>query len=211
MEVNTDDELAEDSNLDPFTEEFPSLSGTKQTTCPLTPGRVQSHGNKNNQNAANLMDSIKGLLDLTDDYLRNLESQHPGVEADFLALLADGASRAMRGERVYCNTTNVNQTHKQGELNTWAEKEKAHNLGTKVFNLKRQTVKASLPQGQSREDRRVMIRLDSGHEARKTGAYELRQSIQNLVSDKSLVSDVWMVPSGVAVLAPTPAKAAAIL
>ncbi|KHJ34729.1 hypothetical protein EV44_g3750 [Erysiphe necator] len=56
-----------------------------------------------------------------------------------------------------------------------------------------------------------MIRLDPEHEARKTGSYELRQSIQNLVSDSSLVSDVWMVPSGVAILASTPVKAAAIL
>ncbi|POS81774.1 hypothetical protein EPUL_005764, partial [Erysiphe pulchra] len=67
------------------------------------------------------------------------------------------------------------------------------------------------PKGQSREDRRVMIRLGPEHEARKTGAFELRQKVQELVSDKLLVSDAWAVPSGVAILAPTPAKAAAIL
>ncbi|POS85506.1 hypothetical protein EPUL_001726 [Erysiphe pulchra] len=113
-------------------------------------------------NAVTLMDGIKGLLDLTNDYLRMLEEKHLGIGADFLALLADGASRAMRGER------------------------------------------------QSREDRRVMIRLAPDYEARKTGAFELRQKAQQLVPDKSLVSDVWPVPSGIAILAPTPAKAAAI-
>ncbi|KAI0995571.1 hypothetical protein K3495_g12607 [Podosphaera aphanis] len=55
-----------------------------------------------------------------------------------------------------------------------------------------------------------MIRLSPDHEARKSGTFELRQTIQKLVPDSSLVSDVWSVPSGVAILAPTPAKAAAI-
>ena len=56
-----------------------------------------------------------------------------------------------------------------------------------------------------------MIRLKSDHEARKCGSFELRQTIQKLVPESSLVSDAWIVPSGIAVLAPTPAKAAAIL
>ncbi|KHJ31237.1 hypothetical protein EV44_g4058 [Erysiphe necator] len=56
-----------------------------------------------------------------------------------------------------------------------------------------------------------MIRLGPEHEARKAGPFELRQKIQELVSDKSLVSNVWSVPSGVAILASTPAKAASIM
>ncbi|KAI0999256.1 hypothetical protein K3495_g8941 [Podosphaera aphanis] len=48
-------------------------------------------------NSASLMDAIKGLLDLTNDYLRELENKHPGDGADLIALLADGAPRAMRG------------------------------------------------------------------------------------------------------------------
>ncbi|KAI0993427.1 hypothetical protein K3495_g14757 [Podosphaera aphanis] len=56
-----------------------------------------------------------------------------------------------------------------------------------------------------------MIRLSPDHEARKSGTFELQQAIQKLVPDSSLVSDVWRVPSGVVILAPTPAKAAAIL
>ncbi|POS83824.1 hypothetical protein EPUL_004823, partial [Erysiphe pulchra] len=64
--------------------------------------------------------------------------------------------------------------------------------------------KSTPPKVQSREDRRVMIRLAPDYEARKTGAFELRQKVQQLVSDKSLVSDVWPVPSGFAILAQHP-------
>ncbi|POS82654.1 hypothetical protein EPUL_006041, partial [Erysiphe pulchra] len=162
-----------------------------QNSNPLTP--AQCSATTAQHNASTLMDGVKGLLDLTNDYLRMLEEKHPGVGANFLALLADGTSRAMRGERVY------------------AEKAKPENSETKVYNLKEQNVKATPPKGQSREDRRVMIRLGPEHEARKTGAFELRQKVQELVFDKSLVSDVWAVPSAVAILAPTPALAAAIL
>ncbi|KAI0999255.1 hypothetical protein K3495_g8942 [Podosphaera aphanis] len=72
-------------------------------------------------------------------------------------------------------------------------------------------MRATPPQGQSSEDRRTMIRLGPDHEARKADSYELRQAIQKLVSDSTLVSDVRSVPSGVAMLASTPAKAATIL
>ncbi|KHJ30250.1 hypothetical protein EV44_g3954 [Erysiphe necator] len=211
MEINIGDDISEGSNADPFAEELPTPSIAPDTAVATTLNLTHGQDVKDNHNAASLMDTIKGLLDLTNDYLKNLEAHHPGVGADFLALLADGASRAMRGERVYSNTSKVCEGRKQGIQETWAEKAKNKNPGTKVYNLKRQVVKASAPEGQNKEDRRIMIRLDPEHEARKTGSYELRQSIQNLVSDSSLVSDVWMVPSGVAILAPTPAKAAAIL
>ncbi|KAI1001781.1 hypothetical protein K3495_g6425 [Podosphaera aphanis] len=72
-------------------------------------------------------------------------------------------------------------------------------------------MRAKPPQGQSKEDRRVMIRLGPEHEARKAGAFEPRQTIQKLIPDSNLVSDVWTVPCGVAILAPTAARAATIL
>ncbi|POS84601.1 hypothetical protein EPUL_003455 [Erysiphe pulchra] len=90
-------------------------------------------------------------------------------------------------------------------------KAESQDAGIQLFNLNRQIFKAPAPQGQSKEDRRVMIRLGPEHDARKVGAFELRQKIKELESDKSLVSDVWSVPSGVAILAPTPAKAASIM
>ncbi|POS84300.1 hypothetical protein EPUL_005308 [Erysiphe pulchra] len=193
---------------DPFEEEFPPLPGfsddnaAKNTTeC----GKI----NVKNRSVTLLMDAIKGLLDLTNPYLKELEEEHPGIGTDFMALLADGASRAMRGERVYTDLSNISFSNPKVS-NPWAEKVGAAENGQNV-SLEKQTIRASPPRGQSKEDRRVIIRLGLDHEARKTGSFELRQKIQQLIPDKSLIADVWTVPSGVAILASTPAKAATLL
>lgn len=47
------------------------------------------------------MRAIKDLLDLTNQYFQDLEINHPRIGLDFLAHLVNGASRAMRGQRVY--------------------------------------------------------------------------------------------------------------
>ncbi|KAI1003145.1 hypothetical protein K3495_g5056 [Podosphaera aphanis] len=146
--------------------------------------------------SAEIMKDIKGLIDLTNKYLQDLEKKHPGVGADFLALLADGASRAMRGQGVYTSPPHPQRKSRNEQ---------------KSFSIKKQEMRAKPPQGQIKEDRRVMIRLGPENEARKAGAFELRQTIQKLIPDGNLVSDVWTVPSGVAILAPTAAKAATIL
>ncbi|POS84869.1 hypothetical protein EPUL_003553 [Erysiphe pulchra] len=154
-------------------EDFPALPGSMQITVDaMTPSPSYNSSSKSQESAASLMGAIKGLLDLTNDYLKTLEIQYLGIGSDFLAFIADG---------------------------------------TKVFNLKRKTLKASLPQGQSKEDRRVIIRLKPDHKARKNGSFELLQTIQKLVPESSLVSDACIVLSGIVALAPTPTKAAAIL
>ncbi|KHJ33302.1 hypothetical protein EV44_g4794 [Erysiphe necator] len=56
-----------------------------------------------------------------------------------------------------------------------------------------------------------MIRLGKDHEARKPDFLLIRQQIQQLIPDSTLVSDAWHAPSGIKILASTPAKAAAIL
>ncbi|POS84123.1 hypothetical protein EPUL_003235 [Erysiphe pulchra] len=56
-----------------------------------------------------------------------------------------------------------------------------------------------------------MIRLSPDHEARKAEPLLLRQQLQGLIPKLTLVVDVWQVPSGISILAPTPAKAATIL
>lgn len=56
-----------------------------------------------------------------------------------------------------------------------------------------------------------MIRLSQDHEARKSDFFLLRQKIQKLIPDSTLVVDIWQVPSGIAIVAPTSAKAATIL
>ncbi|KHJ35177.1 hypothetical protein EV44_g4081 [Erysiphe necator] len=67
------------------------------------------------------------------------------------------------------------------------------------------------PQGQSHEDRRVMIRLNPEYEVRKIEPLLLRQQLQRMIPDPTLVADAILVSSGVAILAPKPAKAATIL
>ncbi|KHJ35584.1 hypothetical protein EV44_g4126 [Erysiphe necator] len=154
-------------NTDPL-EDFPPLTGVSELNAvKITQNEDNVNETKKKKNATSLMDAIKSLLDLTNPFLKKLEEDHPRVGADFLALLADGASRAMRG--------------------------------------------ATPPHGQSKEDRRVIIRLSPDHETRKISSFELRQKIQLLIPNKTLIADVWTVPSGVAILAPTPAKAAALL
>ncbi|KHJ32559.1 hypothetical protein EV44_g4019 [Erysiphe necator] len=176
-----------------------------------TPSPSNNSSSKGQGSAASLMGAIKELLDLTNYYLENLEIQYSGIGSDLLALIADGVSRAMRGERVYRDLSKIKNTHKHPVPEKWAGKAKDQSAGTKVFNIKRQTLKATLPHGQSKEDRRVMIRLKPDREARKNGSFEHRQTIQKLVPESSLVSDAWIVPSVIATLAPIPAKAAVIL
>ncbi|POS86679.1 hypothetical protein EPUL_002196 [Erysiphe pulchra] len=119
-----------------------------------------------------LMSDIKGLLDLTCQYLQDLEIKHPGVGSDFLALLTDGASRAMLGQRIYMAHPNqeIGQFKK---VASWADVTAANISNHKANFFKRQKLKASAPQVQ--------------------------------------ILDVWKVPSGFAILAQTPAKAAMIL
>ncbi|KAI1003951.1 hypothetical protein K3495_g4259 [Podosphaera aphanis] len=56
-----------------------------------------------------------------------------------------------------------------------------------------------------------MIRLDSQHEVCRAEPFLLRQQVQRLIPDPSLVVDAWQVPSGIAILVPTLAKAGSIL
>ncbi|POS82451.1 hypothetical protein EPUL_006119, partial [Erysiphe pulchra] len=168
MESTTDDRR----DLEHMREDFPALPRSTQITADAkTPSPSYNSSSKSQGSAASLMGAIKGLLDLTNDYLKNLEIQHPGIGSDFLALIADGASRAMRGERVYRDLSKIEPTRKHPTEETWATKAKDQPTGTKIFNLKRPTLKASPPQGQSKEDRRVMIRLKPDHEARKSGSF----------------------------------------
>ncbi|POS87820.1 hypothetical protein EPUL_000750, partial [Erysiphe pulchra] len=123
------------------TEEFPLLRKESAIEIKISIASPISHGDDDKKNGtAPLMAAIKGLLDLTNDYLQKLEERHPGIGADFLAMLADTDSRAMRA-----------------------------------------------PQGKSKEDRRVMIRLGPEHKARKAGVFELRQKIKELVSENPLL------------------------
>ncbi|POS85486.1 hypothetical protein EPUL_002457 [Erysiphe pulchra] len=95
-----------------------------------------------------------------------IEIDCPGAGAGFLALISEGISRAIRGEKNFLKQT----------------------------TCKRLPIKPTPPQRQSYEDKRIMVRLNPDHEARKNEPFLLRQQIQH-----------------VAILAPTLSKAAAIL
>ncbi|KHJ34596.1 hypothetical protein EV44_g3274 [Erysiphe necator] len=110
----------------------------------------------------------RGLLNIVGPYLEEIETEFPGAGIEFLALITDGVSRAIRGEKILVKIT-----------------DDPHKI--------------------------VMIRLGKGHEARNTDSFLLRQQIQKLIPDPTLVSNTWQAPSGIKTLAPTPAKAAAIL
>ncbi|KHJ31175.1 putative effector protein [Erysiphe necator] len=190
-----------------FDEGCPPLTETADSTYNIVD---QNKSSPQETSAAPLMAAIKGLLDMTNDYLQNLDKENPGIGADFLALLADGASRAMRGERVYAIL------HNTSKLNTNSPKAtRAQKVASDVHEFKslgkKQRLKASHPGGQSKEDRRVIIRLSSNHEARKTESFELWQKVQSFLYDKSLITDAIFFPSGVAILAPSPSKAATLM
>ncbi|CAD6503246.1 BgTH12-02913 [Blumeria graminis f. sp. triticale] len=72
-------------------------------------------------------------------------------------------------------------------------------------------VKSVAGNHQSKEDKRIMIRLDSKHEAHNAELFILRKQVQQPVSDPSLFVDAWQVPSGIGVLESSSAKAASIL
>ncbi|POS82009.1 hypothetical protein EPUL_005720, partial [Erysiphe pulchra] len=160
-----------------------------------------------------LMSKSRGLLNLVGPYLEEMEKSCPEAGAEFLALISEGVSRAIRGERIYAKPPldlfNGSASYFKGS--SWA---------AKVANSSRYPSKSSPrgppsrptpPQGQSKEDRRIMIRLSPDHEARKAEPLLLRQQLQRLIPDPTLVVDAWQVPSGISILAPTPAKAATIL
>ncbi|KHJ32942.1 hypothetical protein EV44_g3966 [Erysiphe necator] len=163
---------------------------------------------------SNLMKKAGGHLNLVGPYLEEMEIDCPEAGAGYLVLISEGVSRAIRGEEIFPKTSKC-----ADNMPSWSKFKKSSWATTAVnghnnaaINLtQRLPRKPSPPQGQSHEDRRVMVRLNSEHEARKTGPFLLRQQIQRMIPDPSLVADAIMVPSGVAILAPTPAKAATIL
>ncbi|POS82675.1 hypothetical protein EPUL_004066 [Erysiphe pulchra] len=81
--------------------------------------------------------------------------------------------------------------------NSWAARAANGNISAKNNSKQRPLTKPTPPQGQSYEDRRVMIRLEHDH--------------QRTLPDPSLMADAMQLPSAIAILAPTPAKVAEIL
>ncbi|POS84524.1 hypothetical protein EPUL_002048 [Erysiphe pulchra] len=143
--------------------------------------------------SSKLMTKARVLLNIVRPYLKEMEIECQGTGTGFLALISDGEFRAMWGERIYTNFDVQSRT-----------------ISTTLDNAIN-TSAARTAGSQSHEDRRVMIRPTKDHQARKEEPLTIRKQIQKLIPDPSLVSDAWQVLSGIALLAPTPAKAAILL
>lgn len=190
---------------------FESQATVEDTREANTPHKYDSP-----EQNSKLMTKARGLLNLVGPYLEDMEIECPGSGTDFLALISDGVSRAIRGEKIYTNIDvllrNASTTPTNNNRNTWAARAAGGNnlsINNSVWGPPAKP--SNPPRGQSHEDRRIMIRLGHDHEARKAEPFLLRQQIQSLIPDPSLVSDAWQAPSGIAILAPTPAKAATLL
>lgn len=75
-------------------------------------------------------------MNLVGPYLEEKEDVCLGVGADFLALISDGVSRAIRGKKIYRSSTTskgANDNEINRSRNTWAFKAAAGNVrGTNV-------------------------------------------------------------------------------
>ncbi|POS83652.1 hypothetical protein EPUL_003478 [Erysiphe pulchra] len=195
MDVKTGEPPNNIINTDPLDEDFPPLT-IMATSMKLI--RMQLHS------------WMLFFLNSQTLSQKKLEEDHPGVGADFLALVANGASRAMRGERIYTSLQKTTLINSKVSHPSWAEKAEVLE-NSQTISLKKQTIRATSPRAQGKEDRRVIIGIGPDHEALKISYFEPRQNVSLHITDKTIIADVWTVPSGVAILAPTPAKAAALL
>ncbi|KAF5183262.1 reverse transcriptase [Thalictrum thalictroides] len=184
-----------------------SLADETQDTICLDKVDLTTHN-------STLMRKARGLLDIVGPYLEEMELDCPGAGSQFLALISEGVSRAVRGEKIFYNPDKnipITQSTSPRNKNPWSTKAANTNIKAMSLPMRAPPARPTPPQGQSQEDRRVMIRLAKDHEARKTETFLLRQQIQQIVPDPSLISDAWHTTSGIAILAQTPAKAASIL
>ncbi|KHJ34524.1 hypothetical protein EV44_g4152 [Erysiphe necator] len=149
--------------------------------------------------------------DQTQD-IKEMELECPGAGSDFLALISDGVSRAVRGKKIFLKVDDpFDPQTTSARNNSWASRVAMKSIRSSNNPIRATPTRPTPPQGQSYEDKRVMIRLDKDHESRKTEPFLLRQQIQQLLPDPSFVCDAWQAPSGITILALAPAKAAAIL
>ncbi|RKF81337.1 hypothetical protein GcM3_036025 [Golovinomyces cichoracearum] len=80
----------------------PNNQVTPDTTS--KPGRSLTDSTKINNSI--LMMKARGLLTLVGPYLEDMEENSPGAGAEFLALISEGVSRAVRGEKIFVKISN---------------------------------------------------------------------------------------------------------
>lgn len=78
MDFELEELLININNSDPFEEDFPPQSGISDDNV-AERTTESSKANELKRSVTLLMDTIKGLLDLTNPYLKKFEEEHPGV------------------------------------------------------------------------------------------------------------------------------------
>ncbi|KHJ36399.1 hypothetical protein EV44_g5493 [Erysiphe necator] len=82
-----------------YDDEFPCLEGIEnQSENQNVSENVKSTPYEGSK--FQLMDKVKGHFDITNPYLQEIEKDSPRVGADFMALLVEGASRVILGQRI---------------------------------------------------------------------------------------------------------------
>ncbi|CAD6502426.1 BgTH12-05019 [Blumeria graminis f. sp. triticale] len=105
-----------------------------------------------------LMSKARGLLNLVGPYLEDMEKECPGAGADFLALISEGVSRAIRGQKIYKSSMNEQEqkpSTQSDNKRTWASKAPAGVLTGTNIDVRRPMTRPTPPKNQSKEDKRV--------------------------------------------------------
>lgn len=129
------------------------------------------------------MIKARGLLKLVWPYLQEMETDFPRVGAGFLVVITEGVFHAIRDEKIFLRTSKdkENMPYLTVYKNySWVARAASGNVSAGNNSKRRPLTKPTPLQGQSHEDRRVMIRLKHDHEARKTELCLLRQRSQRV-------------------------------
>ncbi|POS83283.1 hypothetical protein EPUL_005991, partial [Erysiphe pulchra] len=163
-ELDPESEVESESEIDKFPPlpSNPTLKRTSEILSPTQGSDYKKDTLKDDQHSQNstLMMKARGLLNLVGPFLEEMETDRPGAGAGFLALISEGVSRAIRGEKI---------------------------------SLRTSTDTNIMPNSSANNDNSCAAR------------------IQRIIPHPSLMADAMQVPSGIVILSPLPAKAAAIL
>jgi hypothetical protein len=179
-----------------------------------------TRGDTDNSTTAHIAQFTTAVMHLIRAPLNELEQTEPAWGSAFRNFFGQLAGRAMAGLQPPPDITAIftipptptasppprPSASSASTQESWASK------AQRAAHLPQQTRPPPLPPKlQSKEDRRVMIRIDKGHPTRQEDPYIIRQKIGQILKNDKVAKDVWAVPSGFTVLANTPAQAATII
>ncbi|POS87981.1 hypothetical protein EPUL_000234 [Erysiphe pulchra] len=142
--MDLDDETETES--EPENDDFPPLGSTishKRTAEMLTT-------DENQDNSFTQKEDARGLLNLVGPYLEEMGTQCPGAGSGFLALITNGVSRAVRGEKIYLKYSEDPYTLKtsvQNNNSSWAAKAANGNIKSSNNPIRAPPAKPTPSQG----------------------------------------------------------------